>query len=501
MKRARAKLVKALCDVPSVYDGTRRSILWEYLPEQTRGLLRTEGAAKDFAEILVSLCVRQRRLWTVLRWIRDLEDDSLPVRGAFDAADPLLEDEEWELFGLVPEDRYGVEAWRELRRALHALPCTGRIHDAYESAVAHLLLRPETPEPVTAWEAYLDLRDIGPDLQNRNPDGVFLHWVAKLTSEAGGVGAVHRWLSHREALFGEASREPEEEPSVADDSPPRLLIEVVPDPDPNRLRITHWTVTRPLVGAEPVFSATEELTGITEQELPHRVSALISRAERQQRRISHERFRLEFIFPFSLLFRFAVQHWRLSAPEGVDPPRIGSRYEIILRSREFVRGENEEYLYARGSCERRWQLLEDGEEHGLAKSASEDDMPPGRSMTEYLGDERIVAFIACERPDADWKSQVHTAVYCGVPVVAWQRTENGRDLRPRFRELLTCEGERVYRAGIKNLPKNLYVSRSRNSTPEERESSGESYALSVIHHDCQQIFLGQGDMLSTGNIQ
>ena len=55
--------------------------------------------------------------------------------------------------------------------------------------------------------------------------------------------------------------------------------------------------------------------------------------------------------------------------------------------------------------------------------------------------------------------------------------------------------------GIKNLTKNLYLSRINRGTAEMRNRSRQSYDLSVIYHDYQPKPREQRQVLSGGNIR
>lgn len=497
MNRARARVARLLYEVASVRDGKARRILCHYLPPQVRDHLDQEGTPQEFAEELLAQAVKQRKLGVVLRWLRYLEDGSPRTLQVFQEADILLETEEQGLGDVSQEEE---QAWRELRRALRRIPCDDRVKRSYEAAGEHSLVMlegSETPEPLDAWEAFLDLQDLGPDLQGKRPDSVFLHWLAERTSDSRVIGAVRQWLEYQGTLFEEAPPERKAESFSGDSASSRVFIEVVPDPDMVELfQITYWTVTTGETGEPHVFGTPESVSGVSEQELPRRLSALVADTEKKPR-TGHGRFRLEFILPFSLLFRFPVQHWLSRAPRGVEPMRFGSKYEIVFRSKEFL--EDDAYQVSRWSCERRWNYLKRGT-RGLVKRSSESEMPPGLSTSDYLSDERIVAFHICGTSETKWENQVYTAVYCGVPVVAWCDSRGGHTCRTSFSGLLGgAEGE-VYEAEVRSLPENLHLARVRNSTPEEQKSAQESYGMSVIYHDRQQVFPDHPDILSTGNI-
>lgn len=498
MKRTRARVARLLYEVTSVNDGKARRVLCHYLPPQIRDRLDQEGTPQEFAEELLLLAVKQKKLGVVLRWVRYLEDGSPRAQQVLEEADPLLEAEEQRLGDVSQAER---EAWRELRQALRRIPCDDRIRRSYEAAGEHSLVmleRSEAPEPLDAWEAFLDLQELGLDLQGRRPDAVFLHWLAERTSDSRVIRAVRQWLVYQGTLFDEVPPERRAEPTEDSSSSSRVLIEVMPDPDMIELfQITYWTVTTGPAGESRVFSTPENLSGISEQELPRRISALVADLERRKRR-RPAKFRLEFILPFSLLFRFSVQRWLSKAPREVEPMRFGSKYEIVFRSKEFL--EDSAYQESRWSCERRWNYLEQGA-HGLVRRSSVSEMPSGVRTADYLSDERIVAFHVCGPYETRWEKQVYTAVYCGVPVVAWCGDREGHACRSSFSGLLGGAEGKADEAEVRSFPKNLHLARVRNSTPEEQRLARESYDMSVIYHDRQQVFPEYPDILSTGNIR
>ena len=184
----------------------------------------------------------------------------------------------------------------------------------------------------------------------------------------------------------------------------------------------------------------EALTEVTEEELPRRISELIIWAESQQA-ADHGKLRLEFIFPFSLLFRFVVQNWPLELHEDAPAPSLGSQYEIIIRSEEFARDPRAQRI-----CQRRWQNLHEG--RGRVGSSSTVLEEGWENVANYLGNEAIVAFVAYALPGVD-RAEAYAAVICGVPVVAWRWT--GKNGNPEAHFLSILRGEEEMASGKQEM--------------------------------------------------
>lgn len=124
------------------------------------------------------------------------------------------------------------------------------------------------------------------------------------------------------------------------------------------------------------------------------------------------------------------------------------------------------------------------------------------NVSDYFGDEDIVAFVAYALPGVEWRKQVYAAVLCGVPVVAWRWTGRPGDPEAHFLSVLRGEEEETRREhernvleeGMKNLARSLHRSRVGSS-------SRQSYDLSVIYHDHHRELPEQGYTLSGGNIR
>lgn len=497
--RAHEELADALCRVASVYDEEQRRQLWWCLPAEVRARLNVAGPPYGFALSLVVQCCEQRWLGPMLRWLHRLEGGSEPAERACERAEGLLTAEEWQLSG----PGRGRTAWERLRKALREVPYDERVADVYRAVDRRSAEEVTVPAPRDAWEAFLDLEELPLGPSGQEPPGErFLRLLARHVAEEGVVQAVRDWIPGGRSRGGAeraeaaAGRSP-----VRPQPPPRLVIKVEHDlGNVERFWIAHRLITAPGEDWMDVSEA-EALTEVTAQELPRRVSELIAWAERQQAE-NHEKIRLEFIFPFSLLFRFIVQKWPLEVHRDAPSPSLGSQYEIVIRSEEFAHSPR-----AQRACRRRWENLRVG--RGRVGSSSVVREQGWENVSDYLGNEDIVAFVAYALPGVEWREQVYAAVVGGVPVVAWRWT--GRNGDPEAHFLSVLRGEegttrkeqemKVREEGIKNLTRNLYRSRVDRGTAEQRDRSGQSYDLSVIYHDYQQEPQAQGQTLSGGNIR
>lgn len=497
VSRAHERLANALWRVRSVYEEDARQRFWLCLPADVRARLSVAGDPYGFALSLVIQCCDQQRLGVMLRWLRCLENDSKPAMQVCELAEGLLEAEEWELSGQGRER----DTWEQLRKALREVPYDDQVDLLCQRVVPLPPEQIEAPSPRNAWEAFLDLKEATLGPRGEDPGERFLQLLAEYTGRAELVRAVAEWgADQRHATVVKRSGWGGGEP-FRPLPPPRLIIKIGYDlGNLERLSVAYRLVTDPDDDWMDVCEA-EALTEVTEEELPRRISELIIWAESQQA-ADHGKLRLEFIFPFSLLFRFVVQNWLLELHEDAPAPSLGSQYEIIIRSEEFARDPRAQRI-----CQRRWQNLHEG--RGRVGSSSTVLEEGWENVANYLGNEAIVAFVAYALPGVDWQRQVYAAVICGVPVVAWRWTGKNGNPEAHFLSILRGEEEMAsgkqemngLERGIKNLTKNLYLSRINRGTAEMRNRSRQSYDLSVIYHDYQPKPREQRQVLSGGNIR
>jgi len=497
VRRAHHEVASALWQVRSVYEEDARQQFWHCLPTGVRSKLRLSMDPQGFAFSLVVQCCRQGQLGVMLRWLRWLEDDSRPVVQVCELAEGLLVQEEWEISG-SGRDR---AVWERLRRTLRDVAYDERVDRAYRAVEHRSAEEIAVPVPRTAWEAFLDLKEIPLGPSGEEPGERFLHLLAAQPGREEVARAVAEWNAGQGRPGAEVRRTEVREPQPPLRLPPRLIIKVEHDlGNVERLWVAYRLATHPEDDWMDVCEA-EALTEVAAEELPRRVSELIAWAEGQQAD-NHEKIRLEFIFPFSLLFRFVVQNWPLELHRDAPAARLGSQYEILIRSEEFARDPR-----AQRACLRRWQKLHEGK--GRVGTSSEVLEEGWENAADYLGNEAIAAFVAYALPGVEWRRQVYAAVVCGVPVVAWRRSEQNGDPKAHFWSILRGEEDSLtedremnaLEEGIKSLTRNLYLSRVDRSTPERKLRSRQSYDLSVIYHDYQRQPREQGQRLSGGNIR
>ncbi|WP_046471597.1 hypothetical protein [Allosalinactinospora lopnorensis] len=499
MTRARAELVTALCGVRCVYDPDPRSVFHSYLPPRTKSEVVASGTAMAFAHRLVEASLYHAELATTLRWLRHWDHDSPQARRAVEAAAPMVEGEESEFFARVDGDA-GRGIPGRLRQPLRVLPFAAVAH-AYDVAVQAHLADMLTPPPASAWEAFVDLYDLPRTLEGELPAVVFAQRVADTASDTALAAALRDWIATQPGRKEtERSARPEAPPATAakapEAGPARLIVHIVDDPgDPGLLRVTHRTGLCPGRGSTTVFSGLEH-TRLAPEELRDYVTAAVHGAESQARRHSHDRLRLEIIVPFSLLMHFPAARWELPAPESTEPARLGSRFEVIYRSHEFVFGESNGF--SRNSCVQRWQLL-DRAGHGLAiDSTRRKELPPGIRFADHLGSEEIVAFLASDQRNL--VNDVMTAVQCGIPVIVWCSAHTARNIHLRFRPFLEEDNGRVPVRGIQALPQRLRALR-RGEAPRDDDLAAHSYDISVIYHDPLPVVPDEGNDLTTDNLR
>ncbi|MFI6576598.1 hypothetical protein ACIBFB_12400 [Nocardiopsis sp. NPDC050513] len=481
------RLARALCDVEHVYSPKHREQLVQYLPSAVRRNADIAGEASVFARALVRRCHQHRRLGCLVRWVLYLEDRGRSARAAADAARPLLVEEEYEL--LV--QHLDVRNARDVGAVRDDL--SGVLFDQVEAVferVRPAAFRVDTPEPVTAWDALMDLAERPAPTGGEPPVALFCAEVARdlRTPNTGLLKDWGRGLRPSDPL-GTASGEP-----PAPERPARLVVRVGRGTRRDRYDVEYWTVLSQRGGGEPEFCDHDLQVDVPPDMIGAWVGLLLGRMEADPRVAHHNGRRVELVAPLPLLDRLQAETWQRDATGGVP---LGARAEVVYRAEELLPDHAGHDAW--GTCVNRWRQLESRGE-ALALDEYHDRGRDDEPLPERLRDDRVIVLSVPSRLN-HWYTQVWSAITLGVPVVVWRSSEFGRGIGSWLNPARVGREVTVTLEEIRALPEVLHSSRSGRVSPSESGYIEGSLEIAVIYNDPFPVLPEPPPQLSTDSIR
>ncbi|MDS1269367.1 trypsin-like peptidase domain-containing protein [Lipingzhangella sp. LS1_29] len=229
-------------------------------------------------------------------------------------------------------------------------------------------------------------------------------------------------------------------------------------------------------------------------ELRSHVLELVHAAETTLARFGNDELRLEFILPLELLTE-PIPDWRIPEGHDVRGPRLGARFEIVLRSWE--RCYDPAFRPYAHRWRRHWHELCSGQAGVSWPSRRTEDMS---LLAEELARPGMVARVLAEPPDRTaGQLELLTALRAGLPVITWRVTPQHESTLTRkrgdtrFRRWL---GNTILRSrdahdavsGVAALPRELRVQRT--AVPRTRplpSGDHDPFKAALIYDDPTQI--------------
>ncbi|WP_147280147.1 VMAP-C domain-containing protein [Marinitenerispora sediminis] len=362
-----------------------------------------------------------------------------------------------------------------------------RVEHAYASAVDDRYVHDIRWQLPTAWAALSELDDLPP-----REDGV-PRLLIFLEEAAHSVPYLRRRLRawsdvlhprHSAHIADLRARGPQ--PADGDAEPARLVIRAEPldadtGPPPSYL-VSHWLgVGRPDRVAQADYG---EPRKVATADVPSRVLELIRRAEEELGRRSGrtDRLRVECFLPVTLL-GLAVESWKVGPTRARRAPRLGARFEVVLRSWE--RAYEPDYRPHLWRWQHRWRRLSEG--GGRVYWAPDRDHPA--ELPDELEDIDIVACVLGDGPaDEAGLDDLYVALEAGIPVIVWrraaqpetpeQRKANEIGFRGLLRSLIAADdGLAPPGSHVRELPRSLRNQRVRRG----KRASGETELFDPYH--------------------
>ncbi|MFC7330217.1 trypsin-like peptidase domain-containing protein [Marinactinospora rubrisoli] len=362
-----------------------------------------------------------------------------------------------------------------------------RVEHAYAAAVDDRHVGGIRWELSTAWAALTELDDLPPREDGVPRRLIFLEEAAHAVPYL--RPRLRAWsdaLHPRHAALIADFRARGPQPAEGGAEPARLVIRAEPldadaGPPPSHL-VSHWLgFGRSDRAAHDDYGEPRE---VATEDVPEHVLELIRRAEEElgRRGGRTDRLRIECVLPVTLL-DLPVESWEAGRTRARRAPRLGARFEVVLRSWE--RAYEPDYRPHLWRWQRRWERLSQG--GGRVYWARDRDHPA--ELPEELEDIDIVACVLVDGPaDEMGRDDLYVALEAGIPVILWRRTatpetpeqrkENEVGFRGLLRSLLAAD-ERSAPPGshVRELPRSLRNQRVRRG----KRASGESELFDPYH--------------------
>lgn len=382
------------------------------------------------------------------------------------------------------------------------------VAECFVTALSGRSLR-DAQEFDNAWTAFQHLNDLTNTAEGTPRTVVFIEHIALRCPELGRV--LRRWTeAHPDYRLFHANvhairtdgwdTHARSRSSVPVPANPAWLImcaEVLdtagpPGTEPPEFLVTHWVR---YVVANRRYE--------TEAGRPHRVSydqlrshmlTLIHRTEKMLANFGNGDLRLEFILPLALLTE-PIPEWPAPESHDVPGPRLGARFEIVLRSWE--RCYDPAFRSSIHRWRQRWQELHQG---STGVSWPPEHTVEHHNLAEELARPGIVGRVLTEPPDREQgRDELMIALSAGLPIITWRRpaqyetTKIRRRSDNHFRDwlgqtIVRSRGDHDTESGLVSLPRQLRIRRTVTPrTPLLSVREHDPYDIALMYDDPTQI--------------
>ncbi|TQN31963.1 trypsin-like peptidase [Haloactinospora alba] len=340
----------------------------------------------------------------------------------------------------------------------------------------------------TAWEAFLQLRQLAP-----TPDGLprevsFVAGIAR--TGVANTATLRSYIDSRPAPeVPPHAPAPVREAPAPSPQPSGTLI-VTAEPVPGRTApgarhlLTHWvddgeTLTNGgsvEIGQTQLRESVLDLIGRVEERIP------VSQAG------SSTALRLDFVLPFTLLTR-GIAEWRLPAPLTGEGERIGASYDLVLHSRERLC--NRGWERARHKLAERWHTLGENGSGRVYHVPVESEAAADPGMQDSMCDPAIIACVLGRSPSQrEGALQLGCALQTGMPAIAWLDSDDPQETRnfqEDFARLASSAGNTLTGENVLELPHWVRKCRTRDDSPPQRDRGYDPYSVHLILDDMVHI--------------